>query len=75
MPKFIEDAEKVAEAEGVTRCTAPGAKLWPYCVRFPVGTLLKGEVRAMDRHQARKFLENRHPGATVRVLTKSEIAR
>lgn len=51
-----------------TCCNAPGARLWPYRVAFPIGKPMTGKIRAVDRHHARRLLLNRHPEATVRVL-------
>ena len=66
-PAYIDDPCQVT-GEGITRCSSPGARLWPYRVRFQLGRPLTGEIQALDRHQAKHLLENRHPDATVEVL-------
>ena len=66
-PAYIDDPCQVT-GEGITRCSSPGARLWRYRVRFQLGRPLTGEIQALDRHQAKHLLENRHPDATVEVL-------
>lgn len=66
-PAYIDDPCQVT-GEGITRCSSPGARLWRYQVRFQLGRPLTGEIQALDRHQAKQLLQNRHPDATVEVL-------
>jgi hypothetical protein len=67
---FIQ--EDPCQGEGLTRCSEPGSKLFPYRVRFPVAPPLSGEIRARDRYHAKKLLQNRHPEASIHVLTVKE---
>jgi hypothetical protein len=60
------------QGEGITRTSDPGATQWPYEVRFNRGRPMTGTIPAIDRHQAQRFLENRHPDAvSVTVLAQA----
>lgn len=62
------------QGEGITRTADPGATQWPYEVRFDRGRPMTGTIGAIDRYQARRFLENRHPNA-VRVTVLAQVRR
>jgi hypothetical protein len=73
MPSNTTDDPCLVRGEGITRCTSPGATLWPYEVVFPSGSgrPMTGKIRALDRAQARRLLHNCHPNAlSVRVLPR-----
>ena len=64
------------QGEGITRTADPGATQWPYVVRFDRGQPMTGTIAAIDRHQAQRFLENRHPLALrVTVLEQPKAKR
>ncbi len=62
------------QGEGITRTADPGATQWPYVVRFDRGQPMSGTIAAIDRHQAQRFLENRHPLA-LRVTVLEQVRR
>jgi hypothetical protein len=56
---------------GITRTDDPRATLWPYEVRFQMGSPMSGTIAAIDRHQAARFLKARYPqAASCRVLPR-----
>lgn len=71
----IDDPCKM-QGEGITRTSDPDAVQWSYKVRFDRGRSMTGTIFAIDRHQAQRFLENRHPNTVeVTVLDQARWGR
>jgi len=72
----LRDDPCQVRGEGITRTSDPRATLWPFEVRFRLGQPMTGTIPAIDRHQAKRFLQARYPdAAVVRVLTRAEAQR
>lgn len=75
LPSLADDPCQV-RGEGITRTSDPRATLWPFRVRAGIGQPMTGTIRAIDRHQARRFLMARYPKAIeARILTRAEAGR
>lgn len=56
-----DSTEPQAVGEGLTRTSAPAARLFPMVLTFSNAAPMRTEIRAISWSQAEKFARNRHP--------------
>ena len=49
---------------GISYCVAPNARMFDYELVMPGERRLRGCLRAINKKDAERILQNRHPGAT-----------
>lgn len=57
---------------GISYCISPNARMFDYELVLPGERRMRGCIRAVDKKDAERILQNRHPGATIYSIGKGQ---
>ena len=79
--ELLPDWQEPNRGQGVSYCVAPNARMFDYELLLAGERSLRGCIRALDKKDAARILNNRHPNCSIvqissgrRIATKSKKA-